>query len=134
MRQAKLQSAEELAATLEPLAQAMAALADEMTEIDSKSRAQGETFKRQLSESVNTYKDAAAAADKAAGSLNQAGQRMEWTHYVLAVMTGSVAAMLVSVFWLWLAPPSVQNQLDAKAVAEHLNSAVIEALRPSKGR
>ena len=138
VRQAKHQSAEELAATLEPLAQAMAALADEtrqtLTEIDGKSRAQGETFKRQLSESVKAYKDAAAAADKAADSLNQAGQRMEWTHYVLAVMTGLVTAMLVSVFWLWLAPPSVQNQLDAKAVAEHLNSAVIEALKPSKGK
>ena len=138
LRQAKHQSAEDLAATLEPLAQAMAALADEtrqtLAEIDRKSREQGETFKRQLSESATLYKEAAAAASQAAESLNQAGQRMEWRHYALALLTGLVTAALVSVFWLWLAPPTVQNQLDAKAVADHLKPAVIEALRPSRGK
>lgn len=138
VRQAKHQSAEDLAATLEPLAQAMAALADEtrqtLAEIDRKSREQGETFKRQLSESVKGYKDAAAAASQAAESLNQAGQRMEWRHYGLAVVTGLVTAALVSGFWLWLVPPKVQNMLDAQAVAEYLKPAVIEALKPSRGR
>ena len=60
LRQAKHQSAEDLAATLEPLAQAMAALTDEtrqtLAEIERKSQEQGETFKRQLSESVKSYK------------------------------------------------------------------------------
>ena len=138
VRQTKHQSAEDLAATLEPLAQALAALTDEtrqtLTEIDRKSREQGETFKRQLSESVKGYKEAAAAANQAADSLNQAGQRMEWRHYALALLTGLVTAVLVSVFWFWLAPPTVQNQLDAKAVADHLKPAVIEALKPSRGR
>ena len=140
LRQAKHQSAEDLAATLEPLAQAMAALADEtrqtLAEIDRKSREQGEAFKRQLSESVKGYKEAAAEASQAADSLNQAGQRMEWRHYALALLTGLVTAALVSGFWLWLAPPTVtvQNQLDAKAVADHLKPAVIEALKPSKGK
>lgn len=138
LRQAKHQSAEDLAATLEPLAQALAALTDEtrqtLAEIDRKSREQGETFKRQLSESVTGYKEAAAAASQAAESLNQAGQRMGWTHYALALLTGLITAALVSVFWLWLAPPTVQNQLDAKAVADHLKPAVIEALRPSRGK
>lgn len=138
VRQTKHQSAEDLAATLEPLAQALAALTDEtrqtLAEIDRKSREQGETFKRQLSESVKGYKEAAAAANQAADSLNQAGQRMEWRHYALALLTGLVTAVLVSVFWLWLAPPTVQNQLDAKAVAEYLKPAVIEALRPSRGK
>ena len=138
VRQTKHQSAEDLAATLEPLAQALAALTDEtrqtLAEIDLKSREQGETFKRQLSESVKGYKEAAAAANQAADSLNQAGQRMEWRHYALALLTGLVTAVLVSVFWLWLAPPTVQNQLDAKAVADHLKPAVIEALKPSRGR
>ena len=138
LRQAKHQSVEELAQTLEPLAQALAALTDEtrqtLAEIDRKSREQGETFKRQLSESVKGYKDAAAAASQAAESLNQAGQRMEWRHYGLAVVTGLVTAALVSGFWLWLAPPKVQNMLDAQAVAEYLKPAVIEALKPSRGR
>ena len=140
MRQDKHQSAEELAQTLEPLAQALAALTDEtrqtLAEIDRKSREQGEAFKRQLSESVKGYKEAAAEASQAADSLNQAGQRMEWRHYALALLTGLVTAALVSGFWLWLAPPTVtvQNQLDAKAVADHLKPAVIEALKPSKGK
>ena len=138
LRQAKHQSAEDLAATLEPLAQAMAALTDEtrqtLAEIERKSQEQGETFKRQLSESVKSYKDAAAAASQAAESLNQAGQRMEWRHYLLAALVGMVTAAAVTASWLFLAPPSIQNQLDPQAVAEHLKPAVIEALKPSKGR
>ena len=138
LRQAKHQSAEDLAATLEPLAQAMAALTDEarqtLAEIERKSQEQGETFKRQLSESVESYKDAAAAASQAAESLNQAGQRMEWRHYLLAALVGMVTAAAVTASWLFLAPPSIQNQLDPQAVAEHLKPAVIEALKPSKGR
>ena len=138
VHQSKSRSAEELAETLEPLAQAMAALTDEtrqtLAEIDRKSREQGETFQRQLSTSVRGYKEAAVEAQKAADSLNQAGARREWRHYALAVMTGLVTAALVSGFWLWLAPPTVQNQLDAKAVADHLKPVVIEALKPSRGR
>ena len=138
VRQARHQSAEELAATLEPLAQALAALTDEtrqtLIEIDRKSREQAETFKRQLSESVKGYKDAAAAASQAAESLNQAGARMEWQHYGLSVMTGLATAALVSAFWLWLSPPTVLNRLDPKALAEYLKPAVIEALRPSRGK
>lgn len=138
LRQAKLQSAEDLAATLEPLAQAMAALADEtrqtLAEIDRKSREQGETFSAQVSAAAKEWKAAATEAQKAAEALNQAGQRMEWRHYGLAVVTGLITAVLVSGFWLWLAPPTVQNMLDARAVAEYLKPAVIEALKPSRGR
>ena len=138
LRQAKHQSAEDLAATLEPLAQAMAALADEtrqtLAEIDRKSREQGETFSAQVSAAAKEWKAAAAEAQKAAEALNQAGQRMEWRHYALAALTGALTAALVTVFWLWLAPPKVENLLDARAVAEHLKPAVIEALKPSRGR
>ena len=138
LRQAKHQSAEDLAATLEPLAQAMAALADEtrqtLAEIDRKSREQGETFSAQVSAAAKEWKAAAAEAQKAAEALNQAGQRMEWRHYALAALTGALTAALVTVFWLWLAPPKVQNMLDAQAVAEYLKPAVIEALKPSRGR
>ena len=138
VREAKHQSAEDLAATLEPLAQAMAALAHEtrqtLAEPDHRTGEQGETFGGQLSAPTAAYKDAAAAASQAADSLNQAGQRMEWRHYGLAVVTGLVTAALVSAFWIWLAPPTIQNQLDPRAVADHLKPAVIEALRRSSGR
>lgn len=144
LRQARHQSVEDLAVTLEPLAQAMAALTDEarqtLAEIDRKSREHGETFRRQLSDLVKSYRDAAATAQRAAESLSQAGQRMRRRHYLLAVATGLTTglatAVLVSGFWLWLAPPKVQVQsrLDAQAVAAHLKPAVIEALKLSGGR
>ena len=138
VRQAKHQSAEDLALTLEPLAQALAALTDEtrqtLIEIDRKSREQGEKFTLQLTESVNGYKEAAAEATKAAESLDRAGNRMEWRHYALTVMTGLFTAALASAFWLWLNPPTIQYSLDAEAVAEHLKPAVIEALKRSKNK
>ena len=57
---------------------------------------------------------------------------MEWRHYLLATSTACMTALLVSAFWLWLAPPTVSNYLDAKAVADELRPA-IAALKPSKG-
>lgn len=138
LRQAKHQSVEDLATTLEPLAQAMAALTDEtrktLAEIERKSQEQGEEFSAQVSVAAKEWEAAAAEAQKAAEALNQAGQRMEWRHYGLAVVTGLITAVLVSGFWLFLAPPSIQNQLDPLAVANHLKPAVIEALKPSRGR
>src|SRR5260364_168434 len=91
------QSADSLNETrLERLAQAMAALKDEtrqtLTEIDSKSREQIETFKQQIGNSARAWNNAAAEAKRAADSLNQAGQRMEWRHYALAALTGAVTA------------------------------------------
>ncbi|MDM5182286.1 IncQ-type mobilization protein MobB, partial [Massilia sp. DJPM01] len=129
---------EDLAVTLEPLAQALAALTDEtrqtLIEIDRKSREQAEKFASQLTESVKGYTEAAAEASKAAESLDRAGRRMEWRHYALALMTGLFTAALVSAFWLWLKPPVIQNSLDAEAVAEYLKPAVIEALKRSKSK
>ena len=44
-----------------------------------------------------------------------------------------MTALLVSAFWLWLAPPTVQNHLDAKAVAEMLRPEIAPA-KPSRGK
>lgn len=139
LRQAKHQSVEELAAALEPLAQAMAALADEtkttLAEIQQKAREQGEKFTGQMNEATQSWNQAAAQAAQAGARLESAGQRLEWSHYVLAGVTGLLTAGLVSVFWLWVAPPkSPEITLDPKAVAAHLKPAVIEALKPSKGK
>jgi hypothetical protein len=49
------------------------------------------------------------------------------------VLTGMMTATLVTAFWLWLAPPIVQNHLDAKAVAEYLRPGIV-AVKPSKGK
>ena len=138
LRQARHQSVEELAAALEPLAQALATLTDEtrdtLAAIEARTRAQGETFSRQLDTLAKSWEAATAQAQQAADSLDRAGRRLEWTHYALAVTTGLASAVLVSAFWLWVAPPRVQMQLDAKEVAAILKPAVIEALKPSRGK
>ena len=137
VRQAKHQSAEDLAETLEPLAQALAALSDEtretLAEIERQSREQAENFRRQIEASAQAWKAAAAEAQAAAESLDGAGQRMALTHYALAVLVGMATATLVTVCLLWLAPaPTIQNTLDPSAVAEHLRPALIEVLSPRK--
>ena len=138
LRQARHQSAEELAAALEPLAQALAALTDEtrdtLAAIEARTRVQGETFSRQLDTSAKSWEAATTQAQQAADSLDRAGRRLGWTHYALVVTTGAASAVLVSVFWLWVAPPRMQMQLDAREVAAILKPAVIEALKPSKGK
>ncbi|WP_246295166.1 IncQ-type mobilization protein MobB [Piscinibacter koreensis] len=135
---AKSQSAEELAATLEPLAQALAALSAEtaktLAEIDSRTRATGASFTLQLETATKTLNAATVQAQRATVGLHQAAKRLDWTHYALTVTTALLTAVLVSGFWLWLRPPTVQTFLDPKAVAEYLKPAVIGALRPAKGR
>jgi chromosome segregation ATPase len=137
LRQARHQSVEELAAALEPLAQAMAALVDEtkstLAEIQHKAQEQGEKFTAQMNTAAENWNRAAERAEQAGLRLQQAGQGLRWRHYALAGVTGLVTAALVSVFWLWVAPPkSPEVVLNAKGVAEQLKPAVIEALKPSR--
>jgi len=138
LRQAKLTSAEELASILEPLAQAMAALTDEtrisLEQIEQRSREQGEKLRNQTQTAISSWNNAAKAAQQAAERLDEAGQRLQLNHYLLAILTGVMTGLLASVFWLWLAPaPTVQNVLDAKAVAELLRPE-IAAPKPRKGK
>lgn len=134
----KHQSAEELASILEPLAQAMAALTEEtrqtLASIQSKAEQQAETFNQQIKNSARSYQEAAKEAQKASNNLHDAANRMHWTHYALAIAVAVLTALLTSVFLLWLSPPKVENFLDPKAVAAYLKPAVIEALKPSRGK
>jgi hypothetical protein len=123
LRQAKLQSVEELAAKLEPLAQALAALTDDtrqtLTAIQDTSRAGAEAVQA-----------ATQKAQTAAGDLTWATQGLEWRHYILTILTGLSTAVLVSGFWLWLSPPQIDNRLSAQDVADLLQPALIEAVQP----
>ena len=140
LRQTKHQSVEELAAALEPIAQAMAKLTDEtrqtLAEIEARTKTQGETFAQQLTTSATNWKDAAKEAEQAADRLDRAGSRLEWRHYLLAMHDGRPDSgpreRLVAL--AGAAEGEVQNHLDPKAVAELLKPAVIEALKPSRGR
>jgi len=123
LRQAKQQSAEELAAKLEPLAQAMATLVDEtrqsLSAIEQTSQQQSAALQAATQEARN-----------AAQNLTQATQGLEWRHYALTILTGLSTAVLVSGFWLWLFPPQIETLLSAQGVAEYLQPALIEAVQP----
>lgn len=138
LRSARIESAEQLASILEPLAQAMAALTDEtrdaLAATDRQSRELGEQFRSEVQQATMELNKASTRAEQVAEYLQRVGHWTEWIHYLLTVATGVITALLVSAFWLWLAPPTVESRLDAKAVADHLKPAVIEALKPSRGR
>ena len=137
LRQTKHQNVEDLAAMLEPLAQAMAALTDEtrqtMIEIDKKTKDQGDRFKSQMDAATQSWIKSAVEAQKAAENLSKAGRRLSWGHYSLVIITGLCTAMLTSAFWLYLAPPKIQNELDPAAVAKLLKPA-IEQQKHLKGK
>lgn len=140
VRQAKHQRVEDLATSLEPLAQAMAALSDETLQtlmlIEHRTREQAEAFTSQLQDEVRAFREATAAARKAADRMRQSTQGLRWRHYALALVTGLLTAVLLSGFWLWVAPPKVLNTvtLNAQAVADLLQPAMTAALKHSKGR
>ena len=137
LHQAKLASADELASILEPIAQAMAALTDEtrqsLNTVEAKGMEQAERIQKKIMTAAQACQAATQRAEIAAERLEMAGRMLEWRHYLLAIATACTTGLLVSAFWLWLAPPTVRNYLDAKAVADELRPA-IAALKPSKGK
>ncbi len=136
VRDAKAQSVEELSAMLEPLAQALASLSSEaagtLTEIEHKTRETSASFQVQLESATKDLSQATAKANEAAKGLNQAASRLDRIHYLLAMAIGLFTATLVSVFWTFRTPPAIQHRLDAKAVAEELKPALIEAMKTGK--
>jgi hypothetical protein len=161
VREVRHQSVEDLAAMLEPLAQALAALSDEtrstLVEIESRSRATGENFQIQLEAASRALKDAIAQTQiqahlqaqiqeqtqahltrSAADAMNRAGALLHRRHCIwtmaAAVATGTVSAVLVSAFWLLLSPPTLQGSLDPKALALWLKPVLIDALKTPRGK
>ena len=121
LREAKAQSVEELSAMLEPLAQALASLSSEagqtLSEIEQATRTASVDFQRQVSAANDSLGKAITATTQATASLKRAASSLSWGHYGLAAVTGLVTAALVSGFWLWFRPPTVQIPLDPRAVA-----------------
>ena len=137
LRTAKIASADQLASMLEPLAQAMAALTDEtretMSAIAQQGREQGDQLKMQIETATSAWSRASSEAQQVAQNLEAAARQTKRSQYALAVTTGLTTALLVSAFWLWLAPPTVQNHLDARAVADLLRPE-IAPVKPSRGK
>ena len=139
LRQSKHQSVEDLAATLEPLAQAMAALADEtrqtLAEIDRQSREQAERFKTETAIMVKSCQEVAQKARLATDRLDRAGRRLGRVNFLLVGLLGMATGAILGASWIWLAPqPKVQAMLDARAVSEAPKPALIESGKQSRGK
>lgn len=129
-------SVDELAMAIEPLAKALATLSGEagkaLAEIEQKTKAASVDYQRQISATSDNLGMVVRATRQATQELNRAANRLDWSHFALAITTAMLSALLVSGFWLWFKPPTVQTTLDPKAVAEYLRPAVIEAMKSGK--
>ena len=81
LRTAKLESVEQLAALLEPLAQAMAALTDDTREtlvsVEKQLRQQGERIARQIEDAAEVCREAGLIAHRSAQRLENAGHQYQ---------------------------------------------------------
>ena len=140
MRLKQARNAEQLATEIEPLAQSLAALADEtrqtLAEQQQASLEQAATWSQQQQKAAEALKLAASSIEEAAKRLTtqaeaatQASQDLTWRLLLAAILSGVLAAAATNAFWLWLKPPEVRNLLDAQVVAEYLKPAIEDALR-----
>ena len=123
LRQAR--NVEQIAEELEPLAVSLATLADQaQSSIKNMEAASLQQAREWNSQQLSAANEVEAAAKNVA----QRGQL--WTLATVAGVSAILAAALSIGLWLWLAPaPEVRNQLDAKAVADYLKPAIVDALK-----
>ena len=146
LRQAR--NVEQIADELEPLAVSLATLADQaqasIKAMEAASLQQAREWSSQQLSAANEVEAAAKtvgqyvkALQQATASLKQTAEEVQqaqrgqlWTLATVAGVSAILAAALAIGLWLWLAPaPEVHNQLDAKAVADYLKPAIVDALK-----
>ena len=146
LRQAR--NVEQIADELEPLAVSLATLADQAQASIKSMEAAGlqqarewnsqqlsaanevEAAAKTVAQHVKALQQATASLKQTAGEVQQAQSGQLWTLAAVAGVSAILAAGLAIGLWLWLAPaPEVRNPLDAKAVAEYLKPAIVDALK-----
>ena len=146
LRQAR--NVEQIAEELEPLAVSLATLADQaqasIKTLEEASQRQAREWSGQqasaaqevgaaaktVAQYVKALQQATASLKQTAGEVQQAQRGQLLTLATVAGVSAILAAALSIGLWLWLAPaPQVQNSLDAKAVAEYLKPAIVDALK-----
>ena len=146
LRQAR--NVEQIAEELEPLAVSLATLADQaQASIKSMEAAalqqarewnsqqlsaanEVEAAAKTVAQHVKALQQATASLKQTAGEVQQAQSGQLWKLATVAGVSAILAAGLAIGLWLWLAPaPEVRNQLDAKAVAEYLKPAIVDAIK-----
>lgn len=146
LRQAR--NVEQIAEELEPLAVSLATLADQAQssikalEVASFRQAQEWSSQQEIAadavgtaaktvaQHVKALQQATASLKHTAEEVQQAQRGQFLTLATVAGVSAILAAALAIGLWLWLAPaPEVRNQLDAKAVADYLKPAIVDALK-----
>lgn len=113
---------DDLAETIEPLAQAMASLSEEtretLTEFLSESMKQSEKFSDKQTKALSTWNKGAEEMRGAAEDLVRASERAEsaakwwqWSLFGWALMASVLPMLLlVTASWIWLGPKVVKNE------------------------
>lgn len=146
LRQAR--NVEQIAEELEPLAVSLATLADQaqtsIKAMEAASLQQAREWSTQqesaaievgtaaktVAQHVKALQQATASLKQTAEEVQQAQRGQFLTLATVAGVSAILAAALAIGLWLWLAPaPEVRNQLDAKAVADYLKPAIVDALK-----
>ena len=117
LRRAKIKSADQLAETLEPIAQAMAALTDQTAKtlagIDVQTERASAAFEARMEKSISAWTAATQEAQSTLTVLQQATNRLDLRHYLMAIMTGILSALLVTALLSLVSPrPVIQTVLD----------------------
>lgn len=146
LRQAR--NPEQIAEELEPLAVSLATLADQaqasIKSLEDASFRQAREWSTQQESAASEVKQAAVHVAEQAKGLQQATAKLQaaakeieqaqrgqfWTLVTVAGLSAILAGVLATASVLWLVPaPTVQNTLDAKAVADYLKPAITDALK-----
>jgi hypothetical protein len=106
------------------LAQALAALSEEagkaLDEVDLKTEKSSADFQRQPDNATKILKARNRAGEPGRGPPESGREPSQLGPLLPGAGDRAVTAGLVSVFWLWLRPPTIETLLNPKMVAEHL--------------
>jgi DNA repair exonuclease SbcCD ATPase subunit len=158
LKQAKIRDAEELALLIEPLCQTLVQLTEDTRQTfqalqrEAKSAQQqrskdqesykqelealSQNFQKRIQSSTENYNKAANQATSAARELEVAGQRLEWSHYLIAAMVSVGVTLFSTVFVQWLYPPKIENslQIDTEKLLQRLKDEQEYLLGPPQDR
>lgn len=144
IRQAR--SPEQIAEALEPMAESMAALADQLSEAAKTSKEDSfqaiREMQQQASMAASLVQEQAEALQKTARSMaaladqwQKERKRAGWVTAALMLGSATLAATLATASVRWLAPPPpVQNILNPRELAQYLAPALREATQAQQAQ
>lgn len=95
-----------------------------------------QNFQKRIQNSTENYNKAAQQATSAARELEIAGQRLEWSHYLIAALVSVGVTLFSTVFVQWVYPPKIENnlQIDTEKLLQRLKDEQELFLGPPQDR